>query len=113
MMTMRQDAATSLTFPRRVGVAEAKSKLSEVLRDAAQGPTIIHSRGRDLAVLLAIDDYEQLLASHPGAAGTGAALLRRLEVVKQRHQGGVKDFEPAPMDFKPLDPFARRRAPAT
>jgi len=30
---------------RRLGVAEAKSKLSEVLRDAAQGPTIIHSRG--------------------------------------------------------------------
>lgn len=96
-----------------MGVAEAKSKLSEVLRDAAQGPTIIHSRGRDLAVLLAIGEYEQLLADHRGAAGTGAALLRRLEGVKQRHAGGVKDFEPAPMDFKPFDPFARRRAPAT
>jgi prevent-host-death family protein len=113
MMTMKRVAATSLASPRRVGVAEAKSKLSEVLRDAALGPTIIHSRGRDLAVVLAIEEYEQLLAEHPGAAGTGAAFLRRLEAVKQRHEGGVKDFEPAPMDFKPLDPFARRRAPGT
>ena len=38
--------------------AEAKSKLSEVLREAAQGPTVIHSRGKDLAVVLAMEDYE-------------------------------------------------------
>lgn len=111
MMTMKRAAASSVPSPRRVGVAEAKSKLSEVLRDAAKGPTIIHSRGRDLAVLLAIEEYEHLVADQTGGPGSGGAFLRRIEAVKGRHDGGVEDFQPAPMVFHPADPFAPRRAP--
>jgi len=94
---------------RRVGVAEAKSKLSEVLRDAAQGPTVIHSRGRDLVVVLAIEAYERLLAEQQPRPSGGAAFLARIEAVKQSHGGG-SDFEPARLDFAPVDPFAGHRA---
>lgn len=83
---------------------------SEVLREAARGPTVIHSRGRDLAVLLAIDEYEQLAADRSRAAGTGAALLERIDAVKRRHGGGLDEFSPAAMSFRPIDPFARRSA---
>lgn len=110
---MKQTPASPVASPRRVGVAEAKSKLSEVLRDTVNGPTIIHSRGRDLAVLLTIDDYESLVAERPGGAGAGGAFLNRLEAVKRRHGGGVDSFEPARMAFNAVDPFARRRAPRT
>ena len=110
-MTMKQATVSPVPSPRRLGVAEAKSRLSEVLRDAAKGPTIIHSRGRDLAVLLAIEEYEQLVAEHPGGPGTGGAFLGRIDAVKRRHGGGVEQFEPAPMHFQAVDPFSRRRAP--
>jgi prevent-host-death family protein len=93
---------------RRVGVAEAKSKLSEVLREAAQGPTVIHSRGRDLAVVLAIEDYERLTADQPSPTAGGAAFLARVAALKERHGGGVVDFEPARLDFVPESPFARK-----
>jgi prevent-host-death family protein len=95
---------------RRLGVAEAKSKLSEVLRDAAKGPTIIHSRGKDVGVLLAIEDYEQLMATQRPPVGVGAAFLDRVEALKQRHGGGVSDFIPPRLDFTPAVPFAQRRS---
>ena len=95
---------------RRVGVAEAKAMFSEVLREAARGPTIIHSRGRDLAVLLAVDEYQQLAADRARAAGTGAAFLERIAAVKRRHGGGIDAFSPAEMSFRPIDHFARRSA---
>lgn len=90
---------------RRLGVAEAKSKLSEVLRDVAEGPTVIHSRGRDLAVVLAMEDYERLTAGQSQRTSS-AELLRRIETLKQRYGGGVDDFEPTRLDFVPIDPFA-------
>lgn len=110
-MTMKEGTASHVRSTRRVGVAEAKSKLSEVLRETTQGPTIIHSRGRDLAVLLAIGEYERLVAEHPGGPGTGSTFLSRIEAVKRRHGGGVEEFKPAPMSFQAVDPFVRRRAP--
>jgi len=94
---------------RRLGVAEAKSKLSEVLREAAKGPTIIHSRGRDLVVVLAIEDYERLTSEQVPLEAGGASFLKRVEALKQRHGGGVSDFEPARLDFVPAEPFARKR----
>lgn len=94
---------------RRLGVAEAKSKLSEVLRDAAQGPTVIHSRGKDLVVVLSIEDYERLTADQQPPRGGGAAFLQRVEALKQRYGGGVSDFEPVRLDFVPADPFAWAR----
>lgn len=101
---------SSIRAHRRVGVAEAKAMFSEVLREAARGPTIIHSRGRDLAVLLAIDTYEQLAADQSRGAGSGAAFLARIDAVKRRHGGGVDEFSPAAMSFRAIDPFARRSA---
>lgn len=95
---------------RRLGVAEAKSKLSEVLRDVAQGPLVIHSRGRDLAVVMTIEEYERLTAGQQPPRAGGAAFLERVEALKLRHDGGVDDFEPARLDFVPADPFARSKA---
>jgi prevent-host-death family protein len=90
-------------------VAEAKSRWSEVVREAAQGPTIIHSRGRDLVVVLAIEDYERLSADKPASKAGGAAFLQRVEALKQRYGGGVDDFEPARLDLVPSEPFGRKR----
>lgn len=104
---MKQATSPTPVTARRVGVAEAKSKLSEVLRDAAKGPTIIHNRGRDLAVLLAVEDYETLRGEH-SVTGAVATLLERLNRVKKRHGGGVDDFEAARAAIRPADPFARR-----
>jgi len=94
---------------RRLGVAEAKSKLSEVLREAAKGPTIIHSRGKDVVVVLAMEDYERLIAEQQTPVAGGATFLKRIEAVKQRHGGGVSGFEPAHLDFRASEPFARKR----
>ena len=107
-MVMISEKDRVSTRSRRIGIAETKSKLSEVLRVAVQGPTIIHSRGRDLAVLLTIEDYERLLAAQPAARTGGAAFLERVEALKERHGGGVVDFEPARLDFEPARPFTGR-----
>ncbi len=108
MLTMKQVAKSLTAAVRRVGVAEAKGKLSEVMRDAVKGPTIIHCRGRDAVVLLALEEYEQLLAQLPEKAFTGEAFLHRIEAVKRRHAGGVDDFAPKTMTFVPGNPFARQ-----
>ena len=48
---------------RRVGVAAAKAHFSTVLKNAGRGPTIVHNRGRDVAVI--VDD---------GLSGSGSIL---------------------------------------
>ena len=106
-MVMKQVMRKSTVRPRRIGVAEAKSQLSEVLRHAADGPTIIHSRSRDVAVVIAIEDYDRLTAEQNVGQG-GARFLDRVEALKQRY-GGVDDFDPAPAAFQPVDPFPRGR----
>jgi prevent-host-death family protein len=93
---MKQAMHKLLPRPRRLGVAEAKSRLSEILRDAAGGPTIIHSRGRDVAVILAVEEYDRLTAEHGGHTA-GARFLERIEALKHQHGGGVDDFAPAPI----------------
>lgn len=103
MMVMMKGA--HMQRARRLGVAEAKSKLSEVLRDAAQGPTVIHSRGRDLVVVLSIEDFERLTAHQQPQKAGGAEFLQRVDALKQRYGGGVSDFEPARLDFVPAEPF--------
>jgi prevent-host-death family protein len=49
--TLRQD----IVHPRRLRVAEAKAKLSEAIRSVRSGPSIIHNRGRDVAVLIDVE----------------------------------------------------------
>ena len=93
---------------RRLGVAEAKMRLSELLRDASAGPTIIHSRGRDVAVVLAVEDYDRLTAERGGGRGGGAQFLDRIDARKALHGGG-EDFEPRRLDLTLESPFVRRR----
>jgi prevent-host-death family protein len=96
---------------RRLGVAEAKARLSRVLRSLEEGPVVIHNRGRDLGALVDIESYERLTASgpHADAPTGGEAFLRAVEALKLRHGGGVEDFQVPPADLEPLDPFAARR----
>jgi prevent-host-death family protein len=106
---MKQPMQPPVLRPRRIGVAEAKSRLSELLRQAAGGPTIIHSRGRDLAVVLAVEEYDRLTAEHRAARGGGAAFLARVDALKERYGGGVEAFAPERLQLKPMNPFARTR----
>lgn len=108
-MVMKKSIERWARPPRRIGVAEAKSRLSELLRQAVAGPTIIHSRGRDLAVVLAVEEYDRLTAERREAPGGGAAFLARIDVLKERHGGGVEDFTPERVQLEPVDPFARKR----
>ena len=92
-------------------MAEAKAKLSGVLRTLADGPVIIHSRGHDMVALLDIKPYERLAAHEPdGTRPAGLALVEAIESLKRRHGGGVGDFEVSPAVVLPQDPFRRRRA---
>jgi len=108
-MVMRKSIQMESQRARRLGVAEAKSRLSEVLRESVQGPTIIHSRGRDVVVVLSVEEYERLTADQQPRRAGGLELLNRIEALKQRYGGGVDDFEPARLDFVPAEPFAGKK----
>lgn len=94
---------------RRVGVAEAKSQLPEILRTASRYRTIIQRRGRDVAVVIGIDELRRLEEAGAGATA-GARMLARLE--RWRSQtGGVEGFEPPRASFAPEEPFTPSRRP--
>ena len=97
---------TARTSARRVGVAEAKANLSSLLRDTKSGPVIVHNRGRDMAVLVAIDEYEQL--SRHAEAKPVAQFLLRVAELKNRYGGGVDDFEPPRAKLRARYPFRSR-----
>lgn len=92
----------------RLSVAEAKAHLSAALRTVDAGPTVIHRRGRDAAVLLGIDAYERLVADAGGAAEPTVAFLRDVAALKQRLGGGV-ELEVERATLVARDPFARSR----
>ena len=102
-MTIMVMRAVDRSKPRRVGVAEAKSHLARLLREAPSGPTVIHNRGRDVAVVLSVHDYEDLSAARErGPAG------RRLmaSLGEWRARFGGFDFAPdraaiVPRSWKP------------
>lgn len=53
---------------RTVSVAEARNRLTELLREVEQGaPVAISRRGRGVAVLIAEGDYERLRSAAGGA----------------------------------------------
>jgi len=89
--------------PRRVGVAEAKAHLSRLLQDTKSGPVVVHNRGRDLAVLVAIDEYEQL--SQNAEPKPAAQLLLRVAELKRRYGGGVDHFDPPRAKLRARYPF--------
>ena len=80
-------AARRPEAPVRIGVADAK--LSRALRSAGETPTIIHNRGRDVAVLLGVAEYERLVANDDAKASAMSALLRDIEALKLRFGGGA------------------------
>jgi len=96
--------------PRRLSVAEAKAKLSEALRSIRSGPSVIHNRGRDVAVLIDVEQYEQLILDQQaaGAQTPVKSFLDRLQQIKQLHGGGVDAFEPRRIDYRPRKPFSGR-----
>jgi prevent-host-death family protein len=97
--------------PHRLGVAEMKAHLSEALRALDAGPTIIHNRGHDVAVLIGIEQYDRLASSRGGEAMGGRAFVEQVAALKSRFGGGVDDFEPPRLVLAREDPFrhARRR----
>jgi prevent-host-death family protein len=74
---------------RRWNVAEAKAKLSEVLHEAQGAPQVIESRGRQVAVVLSMDDYRHLAELQDRAAPRErlAEFLRFSEAL--RKEGGA------------------------
>ncbi len=93
---------------RRVGVATAKARLAEVLRDLADAPVVIHSRGRDVGVLVDVGTFERM-AEKEGPLTGGAAFLDAVEALKARFGGGVDDFRPPAFRFRPKEAFAGAR----
>src|SRR5262245_2706829 len=92
--------------PRRLSVSEAKAKLSEALRDVREAPTVIHSRGHDIAVLMGIEDYQRL-AADPGTL-SGASFVQAVEELKRRLGGGA-ELKTEPARLQPFEPFASPR----
>jgi prevent-host-death family protein len=115
-MVMKKDTSAKprrpdVVRPRRLSVAEAKAKLSEALRSVRSGPSIIHNRGRDVAVLIDVEQYEQLIKDQQAAPdrSPAKAFLDRLVQIKQRFGGGVDGFEPPRTDYRPRTPFSNRQ----
>ena len=94
-MTMKQDFE-------RLSVAETKARLSEVLRSVERGPTVVHNRGRDVAVLLGIEEYERLRAS--AERTPMARFLDDTDALRARFGGGA-DLEIERLALAPRDPF--------
>jgi prevent-host-death family protein len=112
-MVMKQTTKVSasrqdIVRPRRLSVAEAKAKLSEAIRSVRSGPSIIHNRGRDVAVLIDIEQYEQLIKDQQAAQAQRPAqsFLDRLDQLKGRFGGGADGFKPDRTHYRPRNPFS-------
>ena len=87
--------------PRRVGIADAKARLSSLIREAEQRPTVIHNRGRDVAVLISMADYERVSSVAEAKAESKAEVfLREVGALKEQLGGGVDDFSPALLELR-------------
>jgi prevent-host-death family protein len=92
---------------KRLNVSEAKAKLSQALRDVGDRPTIIHNRGRDVAVLMSIEDYERFIgAEEANQLPTMKTFIDSVQALKQRFGGGAA-LPVVPARLVPRDPFGR------
>ena len=93
-MVMKKTTSRSHAPPvraKRLNVSEAKAKLSQALHDLEDGPTIIHNRGRDVAVLISVDDYDRLVqAEGTAAAPTMSSFLDAVAALKRKYGGGAE-----------------------
>jgi len=106
MMVMKN--ATS-----RMGVAEAKARFSELLRNARNAPILIHNRGEEIAVVVDAAEWNRLQRLDGLAPTAGARLLARIAEIKEREGGGVDGFEPVRAEIQAADPFAKARSKRT
>lgn len=90
---------------KRVGIAEAKAHLSEVVRDAASEPIVIHNRGKDVAVVVGTSEYERLLEAAGKRPTAGAKFLDSIRELKEKYGGGY-ELVTERLDFPDRDPFA-------
>lgn len=88
----------------RVGVAEAKARFAEIVAGAPRRRAIIQRRGKDVAVVIGVDELSRIERANEGTT-EGARLLARLDRIKQRHGGAELSIEP--LRLTPRDPFAR------
>lgn len=95
------------TKPLRVGVADAKARLAEIVREAPERRTIIQRRGKDVAVVIGVDELQRMEAMIEGRSG-GERMLARVADWRER-TGGVERFDPEPARFVPDEPFTRPR----
>src|SRR5260370_263096 len=76
---------------KRLNVSDAKSKLSQTLHELENGPTIIHNRGRDVGVLISVEDYDRLVSAQ-GATEPSPSMESFLDAVarlKRKYGGGA------------------------
>ncbi len=92
---------------RRLGVADAKAHLSELLRDVSTGPTVIHSRGKDLAVIVSVEDFARLESAAASKETGGAAFLERIARLRTAEADEDFGFDPERVNVKVENPFAR------
>jgi prevent-host-death family protein len=92
---------------RRVGIAEAKARLSEVLRDVDEEPVVIHNRGRDVAVVVGVATYERLRAAEASAPSGMGKLIADIAELRDKYGGGA-DIAYERIDYAPRNPFRGR-----
>ena len=85
-------------------IASAKAELSRVVGQAAKRPQVIANRGKPVAVVLGIDEYERLSKDTRARASYRALLELSAQL---RNDGGVELDIPARRS-RP-DPFGRPR----
>jgi prevent-host-death family protein len=94
--------------PRRLGLAAAKAHLSEVIREVGAAPVVIHNRGRDVAVVVSVALFEELSSAAMNAPSPMAALLDDIAELKDKYGGGA-DIPYERVEYRPRDPFGRKR----
>lgn len=91
----------------RWNVSEAKAKLSEVLSQAAQEPQVIENRGKEVAVILSIEEYKEL-KSHRDLATPEKRLTEFLRFTEQLREDGGAEIKLPKRERRP-SPFATSR----
>jgi prevent-host-death family protein len=86
-------------------VSEAKARFSDALREASTAPIVVHSRGRDIAALIGIDEYRKV--STRGTASTAARFLDHVDDLRRRLGGGV-ELQAGRAKVRPLDAWGSR-----
>jgi prevent-host-death family protein len=93
---------------KRVGIAEAKAHLSEIVREASAEPVVIHNRGKDVAVVVDAGEYERLVEAAGKRPTAGGRLVESLRELRAKYGGGYElEFEH--IDFPDRNPFVAPR----